>query len=72
MLFFLILFAGIIGSAISALWTLNPDSTASTECILGYKSHCSFTPFSTIILLFTTIVLSIILLKLYRKKGMNL
>ncbi len=33
----------------SAALTVMPDSTASKESYLGYKAHCSFTPYSTII-----------------------
>jgi hypothetical protein len=31
--------------------------------MLGYKSHCSFTPISTIILIFMTVVFSYILIR---------
>ena len=68
----LILVAGATGSAISAIWTLIPESTASKESMLGYKSHCTFVPISTIILIFMAVVFSYILvrtkfLKLYSK-----
>ena len=68
----LVLVAGAIASAISTIWTLMPDSTASKESMLGYKSHCSFTPISTMILIFMTLIFSYILirtkfLKLYSK-----
>ena len=33
----------------SAIFTLIPDSSASKACYLGYKAHCSFTPFGTMI-----------------------
>ena len=63
LLLLLILIAVAIGSAISAIWTLMPDSSASKECMLGYKSHCSFTPISTITLIFMAIVFSYILIR---------
>jgi len=58
-----ILIAGAIASAISIVWTLIPDSSASKESMLGYRSHCSFTPISTIILVFMTIVFSYVLIR---------
>ncbi|MFC1488071.1 hypothetical protein ACFLRN_10355 [Thermoproteota archaeon] len=33
----------------SAVMTVLPDSSASKVCHLGYKAHCSFTPFGTTI-----------------------
>ena len=61
LLILLILIAGIIGSMFSVVWTLIPDSSASKESMLGYKSPCSFTPISTIILIFIAAVFSYIL-----------
>ena len=63
LLVLLILFAGAIGSAISAILTIIPDSQASKECMLGYYAHCSFTPISTIILIFLTVVFSYLLIR---------
>ena len=63
----LVVISGAIASAISAIWTIIPDISASKVCLLGYKSHCSFTPFSTIILMFMSIVFCYICLKFYRK-----
>ena len=57
----LILIAGAIASAISAILTVLPDSSASKECILGYKAHCSFTPISTLILIFILVIFSYLL-----------
>ena len=37
-----------------AISTLIPDEGASKTCYFGYNAHCSFTPFSTIILLLLT------------------
>jgi len=54
----LIIIAGAIASAVSVIWTIVPDCTASKECLLGYKAHCSFTPISTIILVFIAVVFS--------------
>jgi hypothetical protein len=65
----MILIAVAIGSAVSTVWTLMPDSTASKESMLGYKSHCTFTPISTIILIFMAVVFSYILI---RKKFLKL
>jgi hypothetical protein len=31
--------------------TLVPSVSASKECMLGYKAHCTFTPLSTVICL---------------------
>jgi len=33
----------------SAVMTVIPDSSASKVSYFGYKAHCSFTPYSTII-----------------------
>lgn len=63
LLILLILTAGAIGSAFSAVWTIIPDSSASKESRLGYKSHCSFAPISTIILIFIAVVFSYILIR---------
>jgi hypothetical protein len=59
----LVLVAGFIGSAVSGIWTLLPESTASKESMLGYKSHCTFTPISTMILIFMAVVFSYILIR---------
>ena len=59
----MILIAVAIGSAVSTVWTLMPDLTASKESMLGYKSHCTFTPISTIILIFMAVVFSYILIR---------
>ena len=59
----LILIAGAISSAVATVITIIPDSSASKECMLGYKAHCSFTPISTVILIFIAVVFSYILLR---------
>ncbi len=69
LLLLLILVAGAIASAISTIWTIIPDSSASKESILGYKSHCSFAPISTIILILIAVVFSYIL---YRTKFLKI
>jgi len=63
LLLLLILVAGAIASAISTVWTIIPDSSASKESMLGYKSHCSFAPISTIILILIAVVFSYILFR---------
>ena len=65
---FLILLAALIASAVAAVITVIPDSSASKECKLGYKAHCSFTPISTIILIIMAIVFAFLFIKLYWKK----
>ena len=59
----LVLIAGAIASAISTVWTIIPDASASKESMLGYKSHCSFAPISTVILIFLAILFSYILVR---------
>ncbi|MHA1271349.1 MAG: hypothetical protein ACTSPY_16265 [Candidatus Helarchaeota archaeon] len=62
----------LIGGLFAGIWTIIPDS-ASKPCYLGYYAHCSFTPFSTLILFTMAIIGSILLIKLikYLKKGMK-
>jgi hypothetical protein len=55
----------IIGGIISGVITLLPDD-ASKPCYLGYYAHCSFTPYSTIILFSMAIIGAILLLILIR------
>jgi hypothetical protein len=43
--------------------TLIPDTEASKECMLGYYAHCSFTPISTIILIFIAVLFCYILIR---------
>ncbi|MFX1419654.1 MAG: hypothetical protein ACFE9N_12100 [Promethearchaeota archaeon] len=63
----------IIGGFVSGIITLMPDE-ASKPCYLGYYAHCSFTPFSTLILFAMTIIGTILLLKLikYIKRQYNM
>lgn len=62
-LLLIILFAGAIASAISAIWTIMPDSSASKECMIGFMAHCTFTPISTLISLLIAIVFVYILIR---------
>ena len=55
----------IIGGIVSGIMTLIPDE-ASKLCYLGYYAHCSFTPFSTLILFAMASVGTILLLKLIK------
>lgn len=57
---YITLLFGFLGSGIL---TLTPDESASKVCYLGYKAHCSFTPFGTIILFVATLVILILLKK---------
>lgn len=36
---------------LAAVSTLIPQASASKECLLGYKAHCTFTPIGTILCL---------------------
>jgi len=58
---YLTLLFGFLGFGIL---TLTPDESASKVCYLGYKAHCSFTPFGTIILLIAALVVLILIKKL--------
>jgi hypothetical protein len=60
----------IIGGVISGVMTFLPDE-ASKPCYLGYYAHCSFTPYSTIILFSMALLgfaLLMILIKYLRRK----
>ena len=60
LLYLILVVAMIIGGAVSGAMTLLPDE-ASKPCYLGYYAHCSFTPYSTIIL-FSMVLVGVILL----------
>lgn len=63
LLFYIIFVVSLIGGGISAgIMTLIPDD-ASKLCYLGYYAHCSFAPFSTLILFAMAIVGTILLTK---------
>jgi len=74
LLLFYIIFVGslIIGGISAGIMTLIPDE-ASKPCFLGYYAHCSFTPYSTLILFAMAIIGTILLLKLikYVRKQYN-
>ena len=55
----------IAGGISSGIITLIPDE-ASKPCYLGYYAHCSFTPYSTLILFVMAIIGTILLLKLVK------
>ncbi len=55
----------IIGGIFAGIWTLLPDE-ASKPCYLGYYAHCSFTPFSTLILFAMAAVGIFLLVKLIK------
>ena len=70
LLFLVFILSLIIGGTISGVITLLPDE-ASKPCYLGYYAHCSFTPFSTIILfsmVLVGVILLILLIRYLRKK----
>lgn len=67
-LLFLIVFAGFVASGVFAVITVVPDSSASKANMLGYKSHCSFVPISTIILVIMALVFGFIFVRIYGKK----
>jgi len=67
-LLLLIALGGFIGSAASAILTVLPDSSASKESMLGYESHCSFAPISTIILVVMAAIFGAVFFKKYLKR----
>lgn len=70
LLFLVFVLSLIIGGTISGVMTLLPDE-ASKPCYLGYYAHCSFTPYSTIILFSMAligVILLLILIRYLRKK----
>ncbi|MFQ5819690.1 MAG: hypothetical protein ACE5I5_06860 [Candidatus Heimdallarchaeota archaeon] len=72
MMLFLVLLAGTIASGVSAVITLVPDSSASKASMLGYKSHCSFTTISTIILIIMAFIFGFISVRMYVKMSFRL
>lgn len=52
----IIVIAMIGGWIYSAVMTVAPHPSASKNCYLGYKAHCSFTPFSTIISILAAVI----------------
>jgi len=64
----LLVFSGAVASAVFAPITLVPDSSASKECMLGYRAHCSFVPVSTITLVILALSLGLISLRMWRAR----
>jgi len=63
---YLTLIVGLIAGGLSAgILTMIPDE-ASKPCYLGYYAHCSFTPYSTLILFAMAIIGTILLIKLVK------
>jgi len=68
-LLLLVILSGFISSAVFAVVTVIPDSSASKESMLGYESHCSFAPISTIILIAMAAAFGLVFFKKYAKRG---
>jgi hypothetical protein len=65
-LIYTILVVSLVTAGISTgIMTLIPDN-ASKPCYLGYYAHCSFTPYSTLILFAMAIIGIILFLKLIK------
>ncbi|MEJ2281111.1 MAG: hypothetical protein P8X97_04245 [Candidatus Bathyarchaeota archaeon] len=62
-------FTFIIAFLASGILTLTPDATASKVCGLGYYAHCSFTPYSTIILFVAAMITYLIARKTTGRKS---
>ncbi len=58
----------ILFSALAILTTI-PYPNASKVCILGYKAHCSFTPYATIICLVIAGIFCVIRARLFKKRA---
>ncbi len=67
-LLFLIVLSGFVASVISAGITVVPDSSASKTNMIGYRSHCSFVPISTIILAIVALAFGFLFARIYGKK----
>jgi hypothetical protein len=72
MIYTLFVTALVFGGLVPGILTLIPDE-ASKPCYLGYYAHCSFTPFSTLILFGMALVGLVLLVKLikYYKKELK-
>ncbi len=65
-LIYLTLIVGLIAGGFSAgILTMLPDE-ASKPCYLGYYAHCSFTPYSTLILFAMAMIGTILLIRLVK------
>ncbi|MHA2352958.1 MAG: hypothetical protein ACXAC0_03265 [Candidatus Thorarchaeota archaeon] len=71
-----VLSAAIVGSLAAAIWTVIPTEIlqwgASEVNLIGYVSHCSYTPISTLILLSTAVVGTVISYKLHQGRTIGL
>ena len=65
---YIVVLAGAIGGIVSAVITTIPDSNASKACAIGYKAHCSFVPYSTLISIGLALIFGFIFILMYRKK----
>ncbi|MFW9845723.1 MAG: hypothetical protein ACFFD6_03160 [Candidatus Thorarchaeota archaeon] len=68
--------AATIGSFAAAIWTLIPTEMlewgATTPNLIGYVSHCPFTPVSTSILLMVSVIGAVLAWKLTRGREIGL
>jgi hypothetical protein len=68
--------AGFVGALAAAIWTVIPTELlpwgATSVNLIGYVSHCSFAPASTLILLSTVGVMSIFAYKLKQGRTIGL
>ena len=64
--------AGVVGALAAAVWTVIPTDLlpwgATSVNLIGYVSHCSYAPVSTLILLSTAGILGAIAYKLKRER----
>jgi hypothetical protein len=65
LLYTIFVFGLVFGGIVPGILTLLPDE-ASKPCYLGYYAHCSFTPFSTLILFGIALVGVVLLVKLIK------
>ena len=76
MLYLIFVFSLVIGGIYAGIWTLIPTESigwgATKECYLGYIAHCSFTPYSTLILFAMALIGSILLIHLMKYFNRNL
>ncbi|MFX1408194.1 MAG: hypothetical protein ACFFBW_14690 [Promethearchaeota archaeon] len=72
LLYTIFVFGLVFGGIVPGILTLLPDE-ASKPCYLGYYAHCSFAPFSTLILFGMALVGVVLLVKLikYFKRKLN-
>jgi hypothetical protein len=68
--------AAVVGSLAAAIWTVIPTEMlqwgANEVNLIGYVSHCSYTPISTLMLLSISIVGAVISYKLKRGRTIGL